>query len=379
MGILQTILEDPTLVLGNKKLFSPFYLTKAFSVLFYAMRGTSIASKFGPIRMQIEITDMCNFNCIMCDRRNLRKFRKLNNNIPYKKFKELIDQIRPLYVTLNGLGEPLYNKDIFKFLKLCREKNITTSMPTNMSIMNEPRREKLVKYPPSILTFSLHGTTSELFEEITESSSLNVCINNFEALLSKINREKTDIRILFVLQSKNLAEYNPMYELLKKWGLLDSFRLEPVFDFVPNQRVVPSDEDIERVLGRLNSEISECRSSEKKAFLIKWKSKLLELFDRKQLRMEVPCLTPWISTYITATGNVLPCCYLTNEKYIMGNINETPFKHIWNGRKYQAFRGLLINSRRNIAECYRCFWDDKERVKRYRPIALYNSRWNSCI
>ena len=163
MGFLQEILKDPSLVLGNKKLFSPFYLTKAFSVLFYAMRGTRFASKFGPIRMQIEITDICNFNCLMCDRRNLRKIRDLNNNIPYKRFKNLVEEINPLYVTLNGLGEPLFNEDIFKFLKLCSDKNITTSMPTNMSLMNKRNRKKLLKHPPSILTFSLHGTTKELF------------------------------------------------------------------------------------------------------------------------------------------------------------------------------------------------------------------------
>ncbi|TFF97979.1 MAG: radical SAM/SPASM domain-containing protein [Promethearchaeota archaeon] len=379
MGFLQTILKDPSLVLGNKKLFSPFYLKKAFSVLFYAIRGTRFASKYGPIRMQIEITDICNFNCVMCDRRNLKNIRELNHNISYKKFKNLINEIRPLYVTLNGLGEPLFNKDIFKFLKLCGDNNITTSMPTNMSLMNEENRNQLVKYPPSILTFSLHGTTHELFEAITESSTYEKCIHNFEALLSKIDRGKTDVRILFVLQSKNLEEYNPMYKFLKKWKLLDSFRLEPVFDFVPNQKVVPEKEEIEHAIEKLNFEIKKCKNQRKKSFLIEWKNKLLELFHRKKLQMTVPCLTPWISTYITATGNVLPCCYLTSEKYIMGNINKKPFRTIWNGKRYQAFRGLLINSRKNIMECYRCFWDDKERVKRYRPITLYNCRWNPYI
>ncbi len=379
MGFLQTVLKDPTLALGNKKLFNPYYLIKAINVLYYAMRGARYASKYGPIRMQIEITDMCNFNCIMCDRRNLRKIRNLNNTIPYPLFKSLVEEIRPLYVTLNGLGEPLLNREIFKFLKLCNERHITTSMPTNMSLMDERMRKMLIQHPPSILTFSLHGTTPELFGDITESSSFETCIANFESLLSEIDRNKTEVRILFVLQSKNLEEYDPIFELLKKWELLNSFRLEPVFDFVPNQKVVPSKKEIERVLNVLNSRIDEESTPNKKIFLIFWKEKLMELYDRKQLKMTVPCLTPWISTYITATGNVLPCCYLTNENYIMGNINETSFNTLWNGKQYQAFRGLFINSRRNIKECYRCFWDDAQRVKRYRAIALFNSRWNSFI
>jgi len=371
-------LQDFSIILGkNYKLISPFYFKKAFSVLFYSILASKKASEYGPIRMQIEITDKCNFDCIMCDRHNLRKIRTLNNEIHYSKFKELIEQIRPLYVTLNGLGEPLLNKELYKFLRLCNKKKITTSMPTNMSLMNEKNMKKLIKNPPSILTFSLHGTKPSIFNKITQSSSFKLCIENFEKLLSKIERNKIDIRVLCVLQSENLEEYNAMFTYLKNWNLLNSFRLEPVFDFVPTYNVVPSKSKIKEVLIKLNSELKSINDEEKRTFLNKWKNKLIELYNRRDLRMEAPCLTPWISTYITATGKVLPCCYLTNEKYVMGNINESSFMEIWNGEKYQNFRSLLINSRRNIKECYRCFWNDENRVKLYRIMLFGYSGWNN--
>ncbi len=369
-------LKDFFLILGkNYKLISPFYIRKAFSVLFYSILACKKASDFGPIRLQIEITDKCNFDCIMCDRHNLRKIRNLNNDISYSKFKELIEEIRPLYVTLNGLGEPLLNKELYKFLKLCNKKKITTSMPTNMSFMNEINIKKLIKNPPSILTFSFHGTNASIFNKITQSRSFKKCIENFEKLLSKIESIKTDIRVLCVLQSENLEEYNAMFTFLKNWNLLNSFRLEPVFDFVPNHNVVPAKSQIKQVLFKLNSEMKIINDKEKKAFLNNWREKLLELYNRKDLKMKVPCLTPWISTYITATGKVLPCCYLTNEKYVMGNINEISFMKIWNGEKYQNFRSLLINSRRNIKECYRCFWNDQDRVNLYRLMLFGYSGW----
>jgi radical SAM protein with 4Fe4S-binding SPASM domain len=375
MGIKEK-LEDFILLLGkNNKWLSPFYIRKAFSVLFYSILGSKNASNYGPLRLQIEITDKCNFDCIMCDRHNLKNIRALKNEISFKKFKHLIEKIKPLYLTLNGLGEPLLNTKLFKFLELCNKKKITTSMPTNMSLMNETNIERLINNPPSILTFSFHGTTPSSFNSITQSSSFKHCLNNFETLVSKIDRKRTDLRILCVLQSKNLEEYNAMFLYLKKWDLLHSFRLEPVFDFVPNHDCLPSKGQIEQVLKKLNTDIKQEKEPEKKSFLLNWKSKILELYKRRDLHMRAPCLTPWISTYITATGKVLPCCYLTSEKYVMGNINKTPFMEIWNGKNYQIFRSLLIHSRKNIKECYRCFWNDASRVNMYRLFLLGYSRW----
>ncbi|MFO7796571.1 MAG: SPASM domain-containing protein [Promethearchaeati archaeon] len=372
---LKKRLEDLLLIFKNNQFLTLYNIKKAFSVLYYSILGTPKASKYGPIRLQIEITDRCNFNCIMCDRHNLKKIRNLNNVISFKIFKNLIENIHPLYVTLNGLGEPLMNTEIYKFLALCNRKHITTSMPTNMSLMNALNIAKLVENPPSILTFSLHGTNPESFEQITKSSTFHKCIDNFEKLLSEIDRKKIMIRILCCLQAKNLDEYEPMYNYLKKWGLLESFRLEPVFDFGVDSGIVPSPEQIENTIAKINSIITSNMEKQKKDFLFNWKEKLLELLHRKTLKNETPCLTPWISTYITATGKVLPCCYLTNEKYIMGNIYKNSFSEIWNGTKYKNFRNLLIDSRKNIPECYGCFWNDYNRVKKYRIITLGQTRW----
>ncbi|MBD3213900.1 MAG: radical SAM protein, partial [Candidatus Lokiarchaeota archaeon] len=368
-------LQDLLLIFGNNQFTSLFKIKKAFSVLFYSILGTPAASEDGPIRLQIEITDRCNFDCIMCDRHNLQKIRTLDNIISYKTFKHMVENINPLYLTLNGLGEPLLNTDIYKFLELCNRKHITTSMPSNMSLMNDINIEKLVSNPPTILTFSLHGTNPQSFEEITRSSTFYRCIENFEKLLATMDRKKTIIRILCCLQSKNLEEYESMFQYLKKWELLDSFRLEPVFDFGVDSDIVPTYTQLKTAIANINKDINSITERQKKLFYIIWREKLIDLLSRKTLKNESPCLTPWISTYITATGKVLPCCYLTSEKYVMGNIYKNSFNEIWNGKKYRAFRRLLIDSRENIPECYGCFWNDYDRVRKYRLITFGQTRW----
>ena len=56
------------------------------------------------------------------------------------------------------------------------------------------------------------------------------------------------------------------------------------------------------------------------------------------------CHRPWTTTYITANGNVLPCCIspFSTRDYaalVLGNVWETPFAEIWGGARYARAPG----------------------------------------
>jgi radical SAM protein with 4Fe4S-binding SPASM domain len=55
------------------------------------------------------------------------------------------------------------------------------------------------------------------------------------------------------------------------------------------------------------------------------------------------CRRPWRSAYVTANGNVLPCCIapFSTHDYdgiVLGNVFEQPLEEIWNGPRYAQFR-----------------------------------------
>jgi radical SAM protein with 4Fe4S-binding SPASM domain len=55
------------------------------------------------------------------------------------------------------------------------------------------------------------------------------------------------------------------------------------------------------------------------------------------------CSRPWRSTYVTANGNVLPCCIapFATQDYgglILGNVFERPISEIWSSAEYESFR-----------------------------------------
>jgi radical SAM protein with 4Fe4S-binding SPASM domain len=60
------------------------------------------------------------------------------------------------------------------------------------------------------------------------------------------------------------------------------------------------------------------------------------------------CRRPWTLMYITANGNVLPCCIAPfverdYDRIILGNVFEKPLKEIFNSPRYQAFRRALLS------------------------------------
>ena len=56
-----------------------------------------------------------------------------------------------------------------------------------------------------------------------------------------------------------------------------------------------------------------------------------------------PCLVPWLHSYVTALGDMVPCCNAL-ARHVMGNIHDQTFEEIWHGERYQAFRAQMLSS-----------------------------------
>ena len=57
------------------------------------------------------------------------------------------------------------------------------------------------------------------------------------------------------------------------------------------------------------------------------------------------CSWPWTSTYLSKTGDIVPCCIIGDEKVeSFGNINSDNFSNIWNSSKYIKFRNEIKNN-----------------------------------
>jgi radical SAM protein with 4Fe4S-binding SPASM domain len=322
-----------------------------------------------PLRLQVETTDFCNFKCVMCARENLDGMNSCSLSL--ERFLDLLDEVKPLYVTLNGLGEPLMDKTIFQKLAALHERNVVTSMPTNGSLLRGANLEKLAQHLPNRLCCSIDGATKDSFEKIRKNSKFEDVITNYYAI-DALKAEgqtpnNTSIHILCALQKKNLYDYAPMYELFSRFRTVNTFSLVPVFNFGNDdciEELIPSHEEIYQLHKDIDRAISESVDERQREFFRKWRHVSSQwLTVDGQLTHDThpnsnPCLVPWFSTYVDAKGRVYPCCYLPTSEHVMGNIHENDMATIWKGERYREFRRCLTQDRPNLPGCNTCPRDD---------------------
>ena len=70
------------------------------------------------------------------------------------------------------------------------------------------------------------------------------------------------------------------------------------------------------------------------------------------------CLRPWTTAYVTANGNLLPCCiapFATQDydRLELGNLFTQRIADQWNGDRYQQWRARLLSDHPNSA-CAGC-------------------------
>lgn len=333
-----------------------------------------------PVRVQFETTDHCNLKCIMCTRELMNDMN--SRAISMETFRQVVDEIQPFYLTLNGLGEPLLDKSIFDKLALLHERGIMSVMPTNGTYVRRSKLDKLAANLPDILQLSIDGATRESFEGVRRLGDFAQITANYRDIATRRaagkSRPNTSIRILCALQKRNLFDYREMYRLWKSIPDV-SFSLVPVFQYDAEggafENLTPSRDEIERLQSQLDVAISEAVSEQEKGFYRSWRDAADHWLDASSYQPGAihtgACAVPWFSTYIDAKGRVYPCCYLTDTDHVMGNVHSDSFMAIWHGDRYREFRRRLVEDRANLKGCRTCPRNDQRilgALARLRPI-----------
>ena len=141
-----------------------------------------------PVSIQVEPTNYCNINCVMCGRSKKRRSGHMSMDV----FKRIADEsltAGTIRICLYNMGEPLLNPDIvqfvayfkervrgFKFDPPCLPREI--HIQTNGTTLNRDLSNGLMKAGLNHLSFSIDGATPEKFEEIRRGASFSKVINN---------------------------------------------------------------------------------------------------------------------------------------------------------------------------------------------------------
>ncbi|KUO43419.1 MAG: hypothetical protein APU95_06115 [Hadesarchaea archaeon YNP_N21] len=135
-----------------------------------------------PEALQIEVTNRCNFNCLMCIRRVWSaKPLDLDFNLYRKIAESSFSRIDRLI--LYGFGEPFVNPNFLEMLKIAKKylrREATISVSTNGSLLSPRVADKILKRPMvDSISFSIDTFNVEKLSRIRVGSKPSAIIENF--------------------------------------------------------------------------------------------------------------------------------------------------------------------------------------------------------
>jgi radical SAM protein with 4Fe4S-binding SPASM domain len=265
----------------------------------------------------------------------------------------ITDQLPVLeQVYLHGIGEPLLNKDLSKIIRHLKGRDVYVLFNSNGILLKGQRQHDLIQAGLDELRISLDAASSQGYRKIRNSDKFEQVIKNLKSfiLLQKQQRVTHPKLSLWFLGNKdNISELPGFVKLAAEIGIAEVYLQRLVYfqdgegyGIARNTKTLQgaSDGSSELVLesqdmaARLGIKFNASGLSEPVESL------------RGEAGAKLPwsqCYRPSTLMYITANGNVLPCCIspfssVDYASIILGNVFKEPLAEIWSGSRYRNFR-----------------------------------------
>lgn len=304
-----------------------------------------------PAGIYLEPTNRCNLHCRTCVQ--YRGMAESARDITLEEARQIGDQFPSLErVVLHGIGEPLLNDDLFGMIEHFKGRGAYVLFNSNAVLLDRRKADRLIESGLDELRVSLDAASAATYARIRSAGCFPLVVRNIEGLIqckAGHRRGAPKVSIWMVATRENIHELPAMIRLAARIGIEEVYLQRLVYCLdapgqgaaVREQAVVDPPPSIQRILDE-SRRLSRRHGIGLKASGLSTPERSL----RSGVRSQAPwrrCRRPWESTYITAAGNVLPCCIapfatLNYAELILGNVLAQPFEAIWQGERYRRFR-----------------------------------------
>jgi radical SAM protein with 4Fe4S-binding SPASM domain len=317
------------------KTLSPKRILNMFKVVssYFISRITQENKHSGfPIAISIEPTTSCNLRCPQCPS-GLRQFTRDTGMLDIDLNKKIIDELKQTltYITYYFQGEPYLNVDFLNMVRYASDNNIYTATSTNAHFLTKEMAQATVKSGLKRLIISLDGTSQETYAAYRVGGKLKKVLEGTKNIVEAKKQAGYGPHIIwqFIVFGHNEHEIKEIKSLAKEYGVDElGIKTAQVYDFESNLDLVPSNDKYSRYSKKGKPEI---------------KNKLLN-----------HCWRLWHSCVVTWDGKIAPCCFDKDASHQFGDLREESFSTIWGNNQYNAFRKLVLKSRKNIDICQNC-------------------------
>jgi hypothetical protein len=349
-----------------------------------------------PFRLSIELTQNCNFKCIMCSQSWDARFAKYNPdyNMKPELFAKLADELFPaaLNVDLRGFGETTllpFWPELVESLE--RFPFIEWNLISNMSLPRDDVWDRMMRCR-FVIGASIDAATAETFERIRRGADFKRIRHNLHVVSDSIRRHGSgSLYFISVIQRSNAHEMRGIVELAHEVGCdevqfhvsrgqesvalagdlvlardglarhttdaIDA-ALELGVTTTFNAPVFTRGVDPDKVrrattLPPRRPDPSTFHGTPAAAELDPYVDRLLDAY---RVSVHHRCFKPFSYANINHRGEMGTCNHMQHpEMPVMGNLALSSIHEVWNGVLYRDFRRQLLTATPDDERCQWCF------------------------
>lgn len=284
-----------------------------------------------PRYINVELTNKCNFKCLMCST-GIGMVNRKKGFMSDDTFVKVLKQIKPhkTPVTLIGWGEPLLHPHIFEYIAGLKDIGTIVHINTNASLLSKKRTEDLLNTGLDSIKFSFQGVNQHSYHEMRNIDFFEQLLKIVEGIYQKRgNKEKPFIHISTTITYETSEQVKIFKERAKRYA-----------DLVTVGRTLLEHIDIEAVNLTDDEKQTLIRLKEQES-VIKKHPECPEVFDKLSILWD---------------GAVSACCGDYDNKMLVGDLKDNSLKEIWEGEQMGLYRSLLADMRHDEIElCSTCY------------------------
>ena len=302
----------------------------------------------GPRTLYIETSNRCNSLCQTCP---LTFYGSQGgaHDLSFEEFRRVVDGAPQLErVVLHGIGEPLLNRHLPEMIRYLKARGVQVVFNSNAILLTKKWREALLGSGLDEYRASLDAATPETYARIRGVPLHDRVVRNLDELVAArraLGLTAPRVSVWFTTMKENIAELPEVARITAQAGA-DEFYVQRLVYFgeglaVEEQSVYQ--QLTERETALLDEAAQLCRAAGIGFSASGGNAPQESLAGAEGARPWMACNRPWYLAYVTARGDVLPCCFapfITNDlaPVTLGNLFRERLDTVWNGPACQEFR-----------------------------------------
>jgi radical SAM protein with 4Fe4S-binding SPASM domain len=284
-----------------------------------------------PRYIDIELTNNCNFRCLMCHTGtySLKRGRGFMADDVYLN---ILNEIKEYKTPIRFIrwGEPTLHPKLIEYIIKAKKYGIMCHMNTNGSFMNDDMIQMLIDIPLDSIKFSFQGIDRKSFMEMRNIDFYDELLNIVRKFYVKRGeKEYPYIHIATTITYETKEQVKQFKDEVKDF-----------VDLVTVGRTVLDGLDVNKVKLKKKDKDT-IRHLKEQESVIKTYSECPEVFDKLSINWD---------------GTVSACCSDYDKKMIIGTLGKNSLKEIWVSEKMHFYRNMLKDMRHSELElCKSCY------------------------